>query len=515
MAVVGPRGRMLAPYLITAATLLTLYVRTLGPSAGYSSDASKFGYLGWVLGTAHPPGYPLYTMLTAVWMRVVPVGELAWRVNLLSALCGVATCVVLHGALRLVGVGRVTAAAGAVAIGLTQAFWTQSVIAEVYTLNALFIAGTLLGLLAYERSRSDGWLVVALLVYEASFAHHTSGVLLLPGLLVYLAWRRALFLFRPRYLALFLLMGIAVLASYGYLYWRSTDPSTPYVEAEVTNLSSLVATITGGHYTGGMFAVPHGQLLEERLPDAWSRLLTQLGWVLPLTIYGLMRLTRRLPLVGVVTVLWAALEFAFAVSYTVFDWYTFLFPSWLLMGVWTAVGLDGLVRGLTHRWTPAACLAVLLPVGLLLVNHDHVDRSGDVSTDEVRAAIQAVTDDSVIFVPSYEVWHQFNYVLFTEGALEQRNIFAVKQRPHDADHSLAAYYCTTAEEAVDMPRLESFIRDRLNTGRQVYIFGVDVARGVESEGLRVAQSRGSLYRVECPSMELLVGHASALSGAPR
>ncbi len=70
-------------------------------------------------------------------------------------------------------------------------------------------------------AREQRLLVAGLLVFVLSFAHHTSGALLLPGLLVYLLWRRAAFVFRPRYLALFSLAGLLAVASYGYLYWRS------------------------------------------------------------------------------------------------------------------------------------------------------------------------------------------------------------------------------------------------------------------------------------------------------
>ena len=37
---------------------------------------------------AHPPGYPLFTLLAKLFMTVVPLGSVAWRVNLLSAVSG-------------------------------------------------------------------------------------------------------------------------------------------------------------------------------------------------------------------------------------------------------------------------------------------------------------------------------------------------------------------------------------------------------------------------------------------
>jgi hypothetical protein len=38
------------------------------------------------LGVAHPPGYPLHTILGALFLRLIPVGTPAFRVNLVSVI---------------------------------------------------------------------------------------------------------------------------------------------------------------------------------------------------------------------------------------------------------------------------------------------------------------------------------------------------------------------------------------------------------------------------------------------
>src|SRR3954452_13752147 len=43
---------------------LALYIWTLQPGPGGPEDTPKFQCLGYALGTAHPPGSPLYTILT-------------------------------------------------------------------------------------------------------------------------------------------------------------------------------------------------------------------------------------------------------------------------------------------------------------------------------------------------------------------------------------------------------------------------------------------------------------------
>jgi hypothetical protein len=68
-----------------AVVLGGLYLAILLRDVGYGTDTAKFQYLGRVLGTAHQPGYPLFTALLAVTVRMIPVGGDALRVGVVSA----------------------------------------------------------------------------------------------------------------------------------------------------------------------------------------------------------------------------------------------------------------------------------------------------------------------------------------------------------------------------------------------------------------------------------------------
>ena len=108
------------------------------------------------LGVPHPPGYPLWTMLCGGFMRIVPVGSFAWRANLFSAACcSAAAALILYGALRELRIQRPIAAAAALVWVLGRWSWSQSVIAEVYSLNSLLTAGLLWCMLRWYRTRND------------------------------------------------------------------------------------------------------------------------------------------------------------------------------------------------------------------------------------------------------------------------------------------------------------------------------------------------------------------------
>jgi hypothetical protein len=118
---------------------LILYLQTLAPSvAALFDDSLEFPLVAHRLAIAHPTGYPLYTLLAKLFASG-PWQNVAWGVNLLSAVAGTLAVGLVYLIARRVA-GRLTAVVGALAFAVSPVFWSQSVIAEVYTLNAVFVA---------------------------------------------------------------------------------------------------------------------------------------------------------------------------------------------------------------------------------------------------------------------------------------------------------------------------------------------------------------------------------------
>ena len=77
-------------FLLTFAIILAVYLFTLCPSI-YLEDSAEYVTVAATLGIPHPPGYPLYVLLGKLF-TFIPLGSLAWRVNLMSAFFGALTC---------------------------------------------------------------------------------------------------------------------------------------------------------------------------------------------------------------------------------------------------------------------------------------------------------------------------------------------------------------------------------------------------------------------------------------
>ena len=81
------RNRWVAT-LVTAITSI-VYLSTLAPTVAFW-DCGEFITTSYRFGVPHPPGAPLYTLLGRLF-SMLPFGEIAFRVNLLSAASGIAT----------------------------------------------------------------------------------------------------------------------------------------------------------------------------------------------------------------------------------------------------------------------------------------------------------------------------------------------------------------------------------------------------------------------------------------
>lgn len=123
-------------YVVT----LAFYVQMLAPSvATLFDDSLEFPLVSYELGIAHPTGYPLYVLLGKLF-TLGPWRNVAWSVNLLSAVAGALTIALVYAVARELTRRRLPALLGAVALAVSPVFWSQAIIAEVYTLTSAFVA---------------------------------------------------------------------------------------------------------------------------------------------------------------------------------------------------------------------------------------------------------------------------------------------------------------------------------------------------------------------------------------
>jgi len=187
---------------VTALVLLG-YLLTLAPTVTFW-DAGEFIAAAKTLGIPHPPGTPLFVMIAHVWAMLFPVGEYAFRTNLLSALLSAlgAGCffLVAHESIRAFTAdlgeetARILRLGGGAAAALLGAFtftnWQNSNETEVYAVATFTIAAMswLAHLWRRDRATPRASRLLLLIVYLAgvSIGNHLLALLAGPAIIMFL-----------------------------------------------------------------------------------------------------------------------------------------------------------------------------------------------------------------------------------------------------------------------------------------------------------------------------------------
>ena len=172
-------GRLsrIPPAAAVFALAFVVYAASAYPSFA-PRDSADLAHAAITLGVAHPPGYPLYALLGRLWLAVMPFGDAAWRLNLLSALAGALAASLLARACERHG--RAAAWAGGLAFAFCAPLWKFSLLEEMYSLHAAFIAGLLL-LADGERRTFTRRAALTGLLFGLGCVNHQSLVLSAPA----------------------------------------------------------------------------------------------------------------------------------------------------------------------------------------------------------------------------------------------------------------------------------------------------------------------------------------------
>ena len=139
---------------------LILYIRTLVPGL-LPGDSGEFQTLAYSVDHAHTTGYEVYILLAKLFTLIVPVNDVAYRVNLLSAVYAALTVALVYLAGRVLTRSRWSGAVGAFALAISATFWSQSIIAEVYTAGSAVCSAVLLMVLLWFQTGRGKFLFAA------------------------------------------------------------------------------------------------------------------------------------------------------------------------------------------------------------------------------------------------------------------------------------------------------------------------------------------------------------------
>ncbi len=342
----------------TGSLSLILYLRTLAPGL-LPGDSGELQTLSCLLGNTHPTGYPVYLLIGKVftWLSV---RDIAYRINLLSAVMAALTVAGVYLAGRLLTKRRLPASVGALALAVSPTFWSQAVIAEVYTPGAAFLVAVLLSLLLWDAHRCPRYLFIAGVIGGLSLGVHLTVALLAPavGVFLLLSWWRGRAMWRPAFFGALTGAGLALIAFLA-LDWNAPPanffdsavlPSRSSWGFKATDLNSplerLAFDLSGRQFHSLMFADPP-QVMPRLAREYWDGLPKELSWwIVGLAGLGVLSLLVRRWRLAVLFLLALAVHWIYTFNYDLWDLYVFFIPGYALLAILAGAGLGWLVDGL-------------------------------------------------------------------------------------------------------------------------------------------------------------------------
>jgi hypothetical protein len=422
------RGNRLAAVLAPLAVgllAMVVYLQTLLPSVGWG-DIARFQYVARIWGIPHRFGYPLYIAISRLF-GYLPVGDLAYRVNLMSAvfaaLAAVTVCLIV---LLLVG-DWIAAGSAALSFAFSRALWGQAVVAEVYTLNAFLIGAVVLVLLAWQKKRRLGLLYLGIGLYALSFGNHMTVVTLLPAVAYLVLVTDYRVLLDPK--SVVVMVGLVILGASQYLYVIIRAHQQPLLnELGPFSWRGWIHWMTRNRFPGQFFGFSLGdqvdrmriylELLEKQI-YRWGYII---GWI------GAWESLKS----DLKTFFFLALAalgiYGFGMNYGGITFRIYLIPSYLIFAVFLGCGLHALrawLAALLRDQSPwlarpmtagLAALMLIMPLYPLWQNWAEVDESDNTYYRDLAQDFVGRVSPDFVLVESEPHYDDLEAILYTAWA---------------------------------------------------------------------------------------------------
>jgi len=389
-----------------------VYKLTLTPSLSFlSPDGNELATIPYLLGLAHPTGYPLYTWLGKMF-TYLPFGDVAHRMNIMSATLGAFSIGLTYSIMRLLTgredvplwISRLSSAFTALLFAFSRAFWSQTGIAEVYAPNMFMLTLTVWLLLKWAHAHETDspkrtkWLAAFALSYGLSLGTHMSNLGFAPAFAIFILLVDHRFLLRWR--SLLLAAGCFLVGVLQFIWlplagvlgrFTSTMHPAPATLAQVY-------TYTLGAFDQLKFAFPLAAMPARIL--IYLALLRQQVFMpgILLGVLGMSLLLFHKPRRFFLFVLMYGVHLVFFLQYQVFDLDVFYIPAHLIYIVFIGFAVFDLSRilfqwasrrqGITRSVIRGIALIVLAAATLtpllieLRANWEANDRSGDTAIND-------------------------------------------------------------------------------------------------------------------------------------
>jgi hypothetical protein len=436
--------RRVLPALLAFGGPLALYVASISPAVA-RWDTAELQTVPYILGIAHPTGFPVFVGAGYVVSHFLPLSTIAWRISFMSAVGAAVAAAAVYRALRLFAMPPGVALGAAWLYAVGDVVWVRAARAETHDLLVMFAALAICEAVRFDLGAKPGALVLTWLFWGLATATHPLGVLLVPGLLV-LSVPAAMLLRRRWFAAAAAAAGVPLLA-YAYLPLRSRyvtshhldptahlglPPGQPFWDyghtADPANLVTYLTGANSGADVGGGFdAMVH---LSKYLDHAWrfgELVVGQVGWPAGVAaLFGLACLFRERKHVAVGLALAAFACVPFGLSYRgESDASRYMLTALWAVVIFAAIGFqrasEAYLRAVAGNAAALAALALFVCTGaVLLSNRANLSRRADPGNAPLIADVRRLTPDGAVLVAPWLSATSLAYAAYAERTLGTR-----------------------------------------------------------------------------------------------
>jgi tetratricopeptide (TPR) repeat protein len=412
--------------------LAALFLASLGLYAATCArtvtgeDSGELIAAAYTVGVAHPPGYPTWTLLAkvATW---VPIGEVAFRVAMLSAFFGALTVAAIAAIVLLLAQSWFAAVAASLSFGLLRDQWSQATIAEVYTLNTFFLAACTLLLLLWSERKSWRLFFLFAFIYGLSLTNHLLMLGAAPPFLFFMLIKGWRLLRRWPLLLAGIGCFVAGLLPFAYLpLAASRNPSINW--GNPTTIQGVIDHVTRRQYLDAAEPAERSWTrFGDQLAVVWDAFLNQ--GALPVFIIGAVSLLwlarRRFPVFVVAFGVACATSIGFILQTNVgtdfesaYASRLFHTPAWMMLCTAAGIGAAEALRRVPRRAAMAAGVGLVLSAAAppLVANFEASDYSQyRIVAAHGRRLLMSVPLNAVLFPSSDHNTFPLLYLRFVEG----------------------------------------------------------------------------------------------------
>ncbi|HVZ22021.1 MAG TPA: DUF2723 domain-containing protein [Vicinamibacterales bacterium] len=423
------RADRIAWAAVLATAAFYAYARTLLPGVDLGDTGGFQAAVLWP-GISARQAYPLYYGLAHPFVAAVAASNPARGLNLFSAVCGGAAVGLLTWIVAAVADSTLAGVTAGMLLGASYTFWTQAIIAEVYTLHLALVGVCLVAIAAFARRPTRPRLAIFFAVYALAFGNHLSMVLLLVPFAVFLlqAHPRPRELFKPAIIAMALVIAAAGALQYLpnllAVRWAATQP-IPLSE----QFAGFWFDVTKADWRETMVLGVHANQVTDRLAMWFWDARQQFGLAgLVLAVAGGVRIWTMSRTWAVFLWLAYLCSTLFALTYNVGDTHVFFLPSHYFTAFAAGIAVAPYTRGANplgargepERLAPRrmvftvalACAAIAYGGWRAWDTWPAVDRSHDTRGEQLVASVASGVDDQHAILLSGMEWQSENALLY-------------------------------------------------------------------------------------------------------